>query len=149
MTEENLPSSGILNDQQIADLFAGKQLASERPLDDDQIQPASLDLRLGKVAWRVRASFLPGKDHIVQDKLDRFSLHQIDLTQGAVLETGCVYIVPLLESFDLPEATSASANPIGMLPAEVFPNRSTLLTIFSGGIPKASPAAAMIRALAW
>ena len=106
-----IKSSGILNDEQIAELFANQQLASERGLDDDQIQPASLDLRLGKVAWRVRASFLPGKNAVVQEKLDRFALHKIDLSDGAVLETGCVYIVPLLENFDLPEHISASANP--------------------------------------
>ena len=111
MSEEITPASGILNDAQITDLFSKGRLASEKPLDDDQIQPASLDLRLGKVAWRVRASFLPGKDSLVQDKLDRFSLHQVNLTQGAVLETGCVYIVPLLEGFDLPDTISASANP--------------------------------------
>ena len=103
--------AGILNDEQIAGLFASGTLASERVLDDDQIQPASLDLRLGKTAWRVRASFLPGKESLVQTKLDRFALHRIDLTEGAVLETGCVYIVPLLESFDLSENISASANP--------------------------------------
>ncbi|MEP0944824.1 MAG: 2'-deoxycytidine 5'-triphosphate deaminase, partial [Rhizobiaceae bacterium] len=111
MAQDPVPTAGILNDAQIHDLFANGHLASGRELDGDQVQPASLDLRLGKVAWRVRASFLPGKDSLVQDKLDRFSLHQIDLSQGAVLETGCVYIVPLLESFDLPETISASANP--------------------------------------
>ena len=76
-----------------------------------QIQPASLDLRLGETAYRVRASFLPGPDHRVADKLNRLKLHEIDLRAGAVLETGCVYIVPLLESLDLPDAISASANP--------------------------------------
>jgi dCTP deaminase len=111
MTQLNSPNNGILNDTQIGDLFAQGNLTSQRPLDADQIQPASLDVRLGKIAWRVRASFLPGKDALVQDKLDRFSLHQIDLSQGAVLETGCVYIVPLLEGFNLPETISASANP--------------------------------------
>ena len=111
MAQDPAPSSGILNDAQIHELFVAGHLASGRELDADQVQPASLDLRLGKVAWRVRASFLPGKDSLVQDKLDRFSLHQVDLTQGAVLETGCVYIVPLLEIFDLPETISASANP--------------------------------------
>ena len=103
--------SGILNDDQINTLFAGGQISCPRKLDQDQVQPASLDLRLGTTAWRVRASFLPGKDALVQEKLDRFSLHQIDLTDGAVLETGCVYIVPLLEAFELPEHISASANP--------------------------------------
>ena len=102
---------GILNDSQIADLFQQGGIGCNRHLDDDQIQPASLDLRLGSTAWRVRASFLPGKDSTVADKLKRFSLHKIDLTEGAVLETGCVYIVPVLESFELPQTVSASTNP--------------------------------------
>ncbi len=101
---------GILPDAQIAELFKSGALASSRELDSDQIQPASLDLRLGEVAYRVRASFLPGKSS-VDEKLDRFKLHEIDLTRSAVLETGCVYIVPLLETLDLPETISASANP--------------------------------------
>lgn len=101
---------GILPDARIQDLFDSGALASDRPLDSDQIQPASLDLRLGEVAYRVRASFLPGKT-TVEEKLTRFGLHEIDLTRGAVLETGCVYIVPLLETLNLPETISASANP--------------------------------------
>ena len=103
--------SGILPDHEIAALFNSGALASERPLDPDQIQPASLDLRLGAKAYRVRASFLPGKAHTVADKLDRLKLHEIDLSGGAVLETGCVYIVPLLESLNLPQDVAASANP--------------------------------------
>ena len=82
-----------------------------RPFDKDQIQPASLDLRLGAKAYRVRASFLPGRGHLVSEKLDRLKLHEIDLADGAVLETGCVYIVPLLESLKLPLEVAASANP--------------------------------------
>ncbi len=101
---------GILPDARIAELFNNGFLSSARKLDADQIQPASLDLRLGEVAYRVRASFLPGKTSVAE-KLDRFKLHEIDLTRGAVLETGCVYIVPLLERLDLPEEISASANP--------------------------------------
>ncbi len=104
-------SAGILADREIAALFDAGRLAAPRPLDADQIQPASLDLRLGQKAFRVRASFLPGLDHTVADKLERLKLHEIDLSQGAVLETGCVYIVPLLESLDLPGGISASANP--------------------------------------
>ena len=103
--------SGILPDQEIGALFQSGRLASARPLDKDQIQPASLDLRLGDKAWRVRASFLPGPVCRVTEKLDRLKLHEIDLANGAVLETGCVYIVPLLERLDLPAAISASANP--------------------------------------
>jgi dCTP deaminase len=83
----------------------------EKNADPDQIQPASLDLRLGKIAYRVRASFLPGQRNTVADKLKSVSLHQIDLENGAVLETGCVYIVPLQESLKLPPGISAAANP--------------------------------------
>jgi dCTP deaminase len=103
--------TGILADRAIAALFETGRLISERELDRDQIQPASLDLRLGARAFRVRASFMPGPSHLVSDKLDRLSLHVIDLSEGAVLETGCVYIVPLMERLDLPEEMSASANP--------------------------------------
>jgi dCTP deaminase len=106
-----LRQTGILPDQEIQALFRSGALKSPRALDSDQVQPASLDLRLGEKAWRVRASFLPGPSHNVSDKLDRLKLHEIDLTNSAVLETGCVYIVPLLESLDLPDSISASANP--------------------------------------
>jgi len=103
--------SGILPDREIAALFAGGSLSAPRALDADQIQPASLDLRLGAKAWRVRASFLPGPESTVAEKLDRLKLHEIDLTAGAVLETGCVYVAPLLEALDLPHDVAASANP--------------------------------------
>lgn len=106
-----MPQSGILPDQDIAGLHASGALAARRSLDADQIQPASLDLRLGEKAYRVRASFLPGPDRLVSEKLERLKLHEIDLTAGAVLETGCVYIVQLLEALALPPHISASANP--------------------------------------
>jgi dCTP deaminase len=104
-------TSGILADLHIHTLFASGALKSARPLDGDQVQPASLDLRLGAKAYRVRASFMPGPHKTVMDKLDQLKLHEIDLTHGAVLETGCVYVVPLLESLALPANLSASANP--------------------------------------
>ncbi|MDH6265498.1 dCTP deaminase [Rhizobium sp. SG_E_25_P2] len=103
--------AGILADRAIRALWDEGRLTSEKPLDHDQIQPASLDLRLGAKAFRVRASFLPGPNKRVADKLSRLSLHVVDLTEGAVLETGCVYIVPLLETIDLPQHLSASTNP--------------------------------------
>ncbi|MDX0422170.1 2'-deoxycytidine 5'-triphosphate deaminase [Sinorhizobium medicae] len=103
--------TGILADRAIAALFGSGRLKSEKALDGDQIQPASLDLRLGSTAFRVRASFMPGPSHLVADKLDRLKLHVIDLSDGAVLETGCVYIVPLMESLSLRANMSASANP--------------------------------------
>ncbi|MCM2472703.1 2'-deoxycytidine 5'-triphosphate deaminase [Rhizobium sp. CG5] len=104
-------TKGILADRAIEALFASGSLKSEAALDADQVQPASLDLRLGSKALRVRASFMPGRDARVADKLERLTLHEIDLENGAVLETGCVYIVPLMESLDLPAEMSASANP--------------------------------------
>jgi dCTP deaminase len=70
----------------------------------DQIQPASLDLRLGRTAYRVRASFLPGRQNTVMDRIEQLDGYAIDLTAGAVLEKGCVYVVPLMEQLDLSAA---------------------------------------------
>lgn len=103
--------TGILADRQLRELAAAGRIAADPPIGEDQIQPASIDLRLGPVAWRVRASFLPGRGHRVADKLEQFEMHRIDLTGGAVLERGCVYIVRLLESLDLPPGVSGAANP--------------------------------------
>ncbi len=84
----------------------------EPEIEMGQIQPASLDLRLGTVAYRLRASFLPGEGRAVIDCLDeKLVMHKIDLTDGAVLETGCVYLVPLMESLHLPKDLSARTNP--------------------------------------
>ncbi len=103
--------TGILSDSAIVKLHADGYLKSERNLDKDQVQPASLDLRLGAKAFRIRASFLPGKGRSVAEKLERLCLHELDLSNGAILETGCVYLVPLLESLELPQEIEASANP--------------------------------------
>ncbi|PCI83432.1 MAG: 2'-deoxycytidine 5'-triphosphate deaminase [Hyphomicrobiales bacterium] len=103
--------SGILPAHSIHKLVDDGQIITEKPLDDDQIQPASLDLRLGKIAYRVQASFLPGAHKTVGQRLNELSLHEIMLTDGAVLETNCVYIVPLLESVKLGDNISAMANP--------------------------------------
>jgi len=102
---------GILPAQALETMFAHGAITSPRQPDGDQIQPASLDLRLGPLAYRVRASFLPGAGARVMDKLDRLKLHAFDLTRGAVLETGCVYIVPLMEGLALPDDVSATTNP--------------------------------------
>ncbi|NBN64280.1 2'-deoxycytidine 5'-triphosphate deaminase [Microvirga tunisiensis] len=104
-------SEGILPAHMIEDMFRSGGIRSASAPVEGQIQPASLDLRLGTLAYRVRASFLPGQGMTVADKLDAFALHTIDLVRGAVLETGCVYIVPLQESLALPEIISATANP--------------------------------------
>ena len=107
---EQMPD-GILSSDQIKAAFAQGHLMSETPLVEGQIQPASLDLRLSSKAWRVQTSFLPGATAKVTDKLDNLALHEIDLTDGAVLERGCVYLVQLQESLALPETLCAIANP--------------------------------------
>ncbi len=104
-------TQGILPDRDIRRLIEDGAILLAAPTAENQVQPASLDLRLGKKATRVRASFLPGPDFSVTEKLEQLALHEFDLSQGAVLETGCVYIVPLLESLALPADIAASANP--------------------------------------
>lgn len=109
-TITDLPN-GILPSQELVRLIHNGGIKASEPISDDQIQPASLDLRLGATAWRVRASFLPGKQRTVEQCLDGLVMHQIDLSEGAVLEKGCVYIVPLLESVNLVAGLSATGNP--------------------------------------
>jgi dCTP deaminase len=108
MSEFNRP--GILPCQSIEALIANSAIASETPFDTDQVQPASLDLRLGARCWRVRASFLPGKN-TVRDRIRDVAMHELDLTKGAVLERGCVYIAELQERLALPRGVCARANP--------------------------------------
>jgi dCTP deaminase len=102
---------GILPDRMIAALAKAGAILPAYEFAPDQIQPASLDLRLGDIAYRVRASFLPGPHATVAERIDDLKLHEFALGDGAVLETGCVYIVPLLESLALPPDLAAAANP--------------------------------------
>ncbi|WP_091845766.1 2'-deoxycytidine 5'-triphosphate deaminase [Palleronia pelagia] len=102
--------TGVLPSQAIRRMVADGAIAAEVPVTDAQVQPASLDLRLGHVAYRVRASFLAGHGASVAQRLDEFSMHRIDLTDGAVLEKGCVYVVPLMERLRLPDGLRAVAN---------------------------------------
>ncbi len=101
---------GILPCQSIEALIANGAITADTPFEDDQVQPASLDLRLGSRAWRVRASFLPGR-HTVRERIAEVSMHEVDLTQSFVLERGCVYIAELQERLKLPRGVSARANP--------------------------------------
>ena len=104
-------STGILPASQLRAMMQRGRLVALKEIEEGQIQPASLDLRLGSVAWRIRASFLPGPNSTVKSRIDQLALHQIDLTKGAVFEAGCVYIVPLLECVALPSRMSGVANP--------------------------------------
>ncbi|MEO1705432.1 MAG: 2'-deoxycytidine 5'-triphosphate deaminase, partial [Pseudomonadota bacterium] len=101
---------GVFPSQRIEALIAEGAITAERAVTHEQIQPASLDLRLGTRAYRVRASFLAGEGRTVADRLADFVMHEIDLSHGAVLEKGCVYVVPLMEGLALPERAQAVAN---------------------------------------
>ena len=103
-------TAGVLPIQGLRRLIAEGALRAVPDILPDQLQPASLDLRLGTVAYRVRASFLAGAGRSVMDRLAEFEMHRVDLTQGAVLEKGCVYVIPLMERLALPPGLSAVAN---------------------------------------
>jgi dCTP deaminase len=103
-------AQGVLPAQDLRALIAAGGIAADLSVVPAQVQPASLDLRLGTVAYRVRASFLAGQGRAVAERLAEFEMHRIDLSAGAVLEKGCVYVVPLMERLDLPADVSAVAN---------------------------------------
>jgi dCTP deaminase len=105
-------ASGILPGQEIGALAEAGAIAAHLPVGGDQLQPASLDLRLGARAWRVRASFLPSVRTGIDERLRDLALHKIDLSaEGSVLETGCVYLVELEERLKLPNDLAAATNP--------------------------------------
>jgi len=104
-------STGILPSQDLREAIARGQITASNPIEEAQIQPASLDLRLGDVAYRLQTSFLPGPNARVEEKVRALSMHAVDLRDGAVLERGCVYIVPLMEGLALGKKTTAIANP--------------------------------------
>ncbi len=122
--------TGVLPSQQIAALIGSGAMSAVPAITDAQLQPASLDLRLGHTAYRVRASFLAGAGQTVATRIAEFEMHRVDLTQGAVLEKGCVYVVPLMETLALPDHIQAIAN------AKSSTGRLDLLTrtITDGGV---------------
>ena len=125
-----MSGTGVLADRAIRAMIADGAIAADPTITDAQIQPASLDLRLGAVAYRMRASFLAGRGRSVAGRIAEFEMHRIDLTRGAVLEKGCVYVVPLMERLSLPRGVSAVAN------AKSSTGRLDLLTrtITDGGV---------------
>src|SRR6266446_4911966 len=103
--------AGVLPSQEIRELIGNGKISAQMEISEDQIQPASIDLRLGKVAYRVVASFLPSRDSTISTKIRALQLDEIDLTKPAVLHKDQVYIVPLLERLSLPADMSGKANP--------------------------------------
>ena len=104
-------TTGILPSQEISNLIARGSVRATPAINPDHIQPASLDLRLGDMAHRVRASFLPGPNATVADKIKDLRMARVDLTGAPVLEKDCVYIIPLVEELSLPDNISGRANP--------------------------------------
>jgi dCTP deaminase len=105
-------TTGVIPYQGLRNMVRTGELTAPDPIDPDQIQPASLDLRLGRRAYRVRASFLPGRNATVMSKVKQLDgLPAIDLTNGAVFERGAVYVVELLESARLTNGVEGTANP--------------------------------------
>jgi dCTP deaminase len=123
-------TSGVLPAQALRQLIEAGALTARPAIRDDQLQPASLDLRLGAVAYRVRASFLAGRGQSVESRLAEFTMHKVNLADGAVLEKNCVYVIPLAERLALPPGITAVAN------AKSSSGRLDLLTrtITDGGI---------------
>jgi dCTP deaminase len=107
LKEVQLRTKGILPVQKLRLLKELGIISSHKnyPIQDDQFQPNSIDLRLGEVAYRVRCSFLP-ENETVQDKIERLKMYEVPITKGAVLEENCVYIIPLLESLNMPESNN-------------------------------------------
>lgn len=106
-------SEGVLPDSEIEALIEAGSVQAQTPFADGQVQPASLDLRLSDDVYRIRASFLPGKGGSVGRLLHEgdLQMHRLDISNGAVLETGCVYLALLEERLKLPPEISGRANP--------------------------------------
>ncbi|HVB87172.1 MAG TPA: 2'-deoxycytidine 5'-triphosphate deaminase [Candidatus Dormibacteraeota bacterium] len=103
--------TGILPSQEIRELIANRKILPTLPIDDSQIQPASMDLRLGNVAYRVQASFLPSRTSTIKSRIDDLKLAEIDLTRPALLERGAVFVIPVVETLALPYDIGGAANP--------------------------------------
>jgi dCTP deaminase len=108
---ERRSKSGLLPRQRIRAMLEHRMILATNSIEETQLQPASLDLRLGARAYRIRASFLPGRGRHVADHLAKLKYDEIRLGEGAVLEKGCVYLVELQEFLKLPESIAALANP--------------------------------------
>jgi dCTP deaminase len=106
-----MTADGILPGHKIEALATKEVITAARPFVDGQIQPASIDLRLGARAYRVRASFLPGPHRSVEQRLSELGFDEIELENGARLETDSVYIAEIEERLALPASLSATANP--------------------------------------
>jgi dCTP deaminase len=103
---------GVFPSQALAGAIEREWVSSgEYRIRPEAIQPASIDLRLGDVAWALRCSFLPDVESTVEEKMEGLAFQRIDLRDGAVLERDRPYLVPLIEELALPDEVRAKANP--------------------------------------
>jgi dCTP deaminase len=127
---QHFHTTGIVPYQELKDLIQRGVIRAEQPIAEIQLQPASLDLRLGAVGYQVRASFLPTETSTVASRLEQLKVAELDLTKPTVLERGKVYIIPLMEELALPQGMLGKTNPkstIGRLDAF-----TRLLTDYTG-----------------
>lgn len=111
MTRSEHRKQGVLPLQEIRELIKNGKICSSVDIYDEQLQPASIDLRLGTIAYRVQASFLPNSSSTISAKIRALQVEEIDLTKPALLSKGHVFIIPLVESLALPRDISGKANP--------------------------------------
>jgi len=140
------PPPGILVDRELAALLgtALRPAAGAAPILPEQLQPASLDLRLGPVAHRVRAGFLP-ENASIEERLQELATSTVSLEgEGGVLERGLVYLVPLDEELALPPDLAARFNPRSST------GRTDLFTrVLVPGSPRFDEAPAGFHGRAW
>jgi len=103
--------TGILPSQEIWELINNQKILSFKAVEEAQVQPASIDLRLGNVAYRVQASFLPGRASTIKSKINDLKLAELDLTKPTLLERGAVFVIPVIEQLALPFDIGGAANP--------------------------------------
>jgi dCTP deaminase len=101
---------GVIPVQKLRKLCAERVIHSIMPILEDQFQPASLDLRIGNKAYRIRSSFLPMKGR-VEDKLKDLFMYEIDLEKNGILEKENIYLIPLIEELNLPGDIQGRTNP--------------------------------------
>lgn len=109
-SNEHTTYKSVLPSQKLRSLLQNQQIVSNTKIENEQIQPSSMDLRLGPKAWRMRASFLPGMNRTVNSCISEFAMQEIDLSSGYILEKGSVYLVELKESLNLPDNIEGFAN---------------------------------------
>ena len=118
MRSAKVNTCGVLSFQRLKDAVADGVIRCEgASVAEEQIQPASVDLRLGSKAYRLISSFLP-ENRSVMDKLHAADIYgsdlvmyETDISNGGILEKGHVYLIPIMEELALPPGVAGRANP--------------------------------------